>query len=173
LTTNEEQHVTFKTADLYDANLDAVQVLKPVLRSFGGVQTFSGTAVTVKCFEDNSRVKEATAQPGAGRVLMVDGGGSLRCALLGDLLAAAAVRNGWAGIIIHGCVRDTAALATMQLGVLALAATPRKSERRDEGQRDTVIDLAGVRIHPGDFVYADADGVLVSRHALDLQAPPA
>jgi regulator of ribonuclease activity A len=117
---------------------------------------------TVKCFEDNSRIKEALAEPGAGRVLVVDAGGSARCAMLGDLIAENAVANGWAGVIIDGCVRDTARLAEMALGVKALGSIPRKSTRRGEGQRDLPIVIGGVTVRPGDWVYSDADGVVVA-----------
>jgi regulator of ribonuclease activity A len=152
----------FSTADLYDRHGEAVRVLDPVLRDFGGHARFAGPAVTVKCFEDNSRIKEALAEPGSGRVLVVDAGGSLRCAMLGDLIAAGAVEQGWAGVIIDGCVRDTAALSGMPLGIKARAATPRKSTRRGEGQRELAIDIAGVRVAPGDWVYADGDGVVIA-----------
>ena len=157
----------FKTADLYDRFEDQVRVCDPQLRDFGGRIAFHGEAVTAKCFEDNTQVKEILAGPGAGRVLVVDAGGSLRCAMLGDLIAAGAVANGWAGVILFGCVRDCADLAAMDLGIKALAANPRKSIRRGEGQRDLPVTFAGVRFTPGDWVYADADGILVADHALD------
>ena len=154
------------TADLYDRYRDKLRVCAPVFRDFGGRIAFAGEAVTVKCFEDNSRIKEALAEPGPGRVLVADCGGSLRCAMLGDLIAACAVANGWAGVVLTGCVRDTAALANMDLGVKALAATPRKSTRRGEGQRDLPVEIAGVWVEPGDWVSADADGVLISAEGL-------
>lgn len=156
----------FSTADLCDQFGDELQVCAPVFRSFGGRRRFSGAASTVKCFEDNSRVKEAVGEPGQGRVLVVDGGGSLRCALLGDLLAKQAADQGWVGVVIHGCVRDAAAMAGFDLGVLALATLPRRSERKGEGQRDLPVDIAGVRIRPGDHIYADADGVIVAPRPL-------
>jgi regulator of ribonuclease activity A len=156
----------FTTPDLYDQHGEAVGVLDPVFRDFGGRVRFAGPATTVKCFEDNSRVKEALAEPGNGRVLVVDAGGSLRCAMLGDLIAAGAVEQGWAGVIIDGCVRDTDALSGMLLGIKARAATPRKSIRCGEGQRDMRIRIAGVGVSPGDWVYADADGVLVAAERL-------
>jgi regulator of ribonuclease activity A len=165
----QERVVTFKTTDLYDEFSAEVSVCLPIFRSFGGRMQFSGPASTIKCFEDNSRVREAVNQPGEARVLVVDGGGSLRCALLGDLLAAAAVKNGWAGIIINGCARDTTDLAGMPIGILALAANPTRSEKRNEGQRDLPVELAGVHINPGDFIYVDADGVLVARRALAVK----
>jgi regulator of ribonuclease activity A len=116
----------------------------------------------VQCFEDNSRVREALAEPGEGRVLVVDGGGSDRCALLGDLLGMKAVQNHWIGVIVFGCVRDVAALNALDLGVRALAAFPRRSDRRGEGQRDAPVRIAGVTFNPGDGVYADRDGMLVA-----------
>ncbi|MFO1376840.1 MAG: ribonuclease E activity regulator RraA [Steroidobacteraceae bacterium] len=150
-----------KTTDLYDRFGEAARVLPPVFQDFGGRDSFSGQVVTVKCFEDNSRIKELAATPGRGKVMLVDGGGSLRCALLGDLIAADAVKNGWEGIVIHGCVRDRAALCELPLGIKALAATPRKSLRRSEGQTGLEIVIGGVVCRDGDRLYADEDGVLL------------
>lgn len=157
--------MSFKTADLCDAHAD-VLICEPLFRSFGGKPRFSGQVVTIKCHEDNSLVKEAVNSPGEGRVLVVDGGGSKRCALLGDMLGAAAVKNGWAGIIVNGCVRDSADLQKMDLGVFALATHPLKSEKRGAGQRDVLVTIGGVRIAPGTFIYADEDGVIVSARDL-------
>jgi regulator of ribonuclease activity A len=159
----------FKTADLYDQHETRVRVCEPLFRDFGGRRAFYGEAVTVKCFEDNTQIKAVLAEPGAGRVLVADAGGSTRCAMLGDLIAASAVAQGWAGVVLFGCVRDSLDLAGMDLGVKALAANPRKSQRRGEGQRDLAVTFAGVRFVPGDWVYADADGILVADQALDLQ----
>ncbi len=147
--------------DLYDRFLDAARVADPVFRDYGKRRRFSGEVVTIKCFEDNSRVKEVLATPGKGKVLVVDGGGSLRCALMGDMIAKDAVRNQWEGVVIHGCVRDSRELAGLDLGIKALAATPRKSERRGEGQTGLAVTIAGIRIIPGDRLFADEDGVLV------------
>lgn len=155
------------TTDLCDAH-PAVQVAEPVLRHFGGRTRFSGKVATVLCLEDNSKVREAVAEPGAGRVLIVDGGGSLQCALLGDLLGEKAVANGWSGVIVNGCVRDTGRLGRLGVGVMALAAHPRRSEKRGHGERDVPVRFAGVTFHPGDQVYADEDGVLVSGAPLAL-----
>lgn len=149
------------TCDLYDRFEKTARVADPVFRDFGGRRRFSGAAVTVKCFEDNSRVKELLGTPGQGKVLVVDGGGSLRAALMGDLIAKDAVKNGWEGVVIHGCVRDAAVLATLDLGIKGLAAIPRKTVRNGEGQKDLPVTLASIRINPGDLVFADADGVLV------------
>jgi len=156
----------FKTADLFDRYEDRVRVCEPLFRDFGGKRRFAGLAVTLKCFEDNTQVKAALAEPGAGRVLVVDAGGSLRCAMLGDLIAASAVANGWEGVVLHGCVRDSAEISAMPLGVKALATNPRKSVRRGEGQRDLPVTFAGVTFRPGDWIYSDEDGVLVADRAL-------
>jgi len=139
---------------------------RAIFRNFGGCETFSGAISTVKLFEDNSLVRAALEEPGRGQVLVVDGGGSLRCALLGDRLAELAIDNGWAGVVVYGCVRDTKQLATMDLGVLALSAHPRRSEKRGEGQRNVPLRVAGVHFIPGAYLYADADGVIVSQREL-------
>jgi len=154
------------TADLCDEHGDAVQVCEPVFHAFGGRRAFSGPVSTVRCFEDNSRVKEAVGAPGEGRVLVVDGGGSRRRALLGDMLGESAVRNGWVGVIIHGCIRDSAALGQMNLGIRALGTMPLRSEKRNEGERDVPVRFAGVTFRPGDFVYVDEDGVVLSHGPL-------
>jgi len=150
------------TADLFDRFGEALRVCAPVFRDFGGRTAFSGSAVTVKCFEDNSRIKEALAEPGQGRVLVADCGGSLRCAMLGDMIAESAVEQGWAGVVIDGCVRDVARLAQLDLGIKAIASTPRKSTRRGEGQRDLLVEVGGIAVHPGDTVVCDRDGILVA-----------
>jgi regulator of ribonuclease activity A len=121
----------------------------------------------VRCFEDNSLVKEAVESPGHGRVLVVDGGGSKRRALFGGNLGAAAVRNGWSGVIIHGCIRDVAELEPLELGIRALGTMPLRSEKRGEGERDVPVRFAGVTFRPGDHVYVDEDGVVVSATSLD------
>lgn len=156
----------FATADLCDAHEDRVQVLMLPWRDFGARIAFCGPVSTVLAFEDNSRVREAVHEPGAGRVLVVDGGGSLARAMLGDLLAAKAVENGWAGIVIAGALRDSAALAQMDLGIKALGCIPRKTQRRGLGERDVPVTLAGATIRPGQWLYADGDGVLVADQAL-------
>jgi len=158
--------MTFKTADLYDQYGDDLRTCEPIFRDFGGKSRFHGPIATVKCFEDNSLVKSTLAEPGAGRVLVVDAGGSRRCAMLGDLIAASAVEQGWAGVVLFGCVRDTVEIGRMPLGIKALASIPRKSERRGEGQRDIPVSFAGVRFVPGDHIYCDEDGILVADRAL-------
>ncbi len=159
----------FATCDLCDSHKNDAsgnfRVLPPVFKNFGGLLQFSGEVVTIKCFEDNSLVKTAVDSPGAGRVLVVDGGASLRRALLGGNLGAAAVKNGWAGVVIDGCVRDVAELAQCSTGIRALAAMPLPTEKRGEGQRDVAVQIQGVWVRPGDWLYADADGIVV------IQAP--
>jgi regulator of ribonuclease activity A len=150
------------TADLCDAHADAVQVCEPVFHAFGGRSAFSGPISTVRCFEDNSRIKEAVESPGEGRVLVVDGGGSRRRALFGGNLGSAAVKNGWVGVIIHGCIRDSGEIAQMNLGVRALGTMPLRSEKRGEGERDVSVRFAGATFRPGDHVYVDEDGIVVS-----------
>jgi regulator of ribonuclease activity A len=153
--------MTQRTSDLYDQYGEKLRVLPAVFQDFGARQRFSGEVVTVQCFEDNSRIKEILDTPGAGKVLVVDGGASLRCALMGDLIAGQAVSNGWEGVVIYGCVRDRAGLGALGLGVKALAATPRKSVRRGEGQSQIPIDIGGVACRPGDRLVADEDGIVL------------
>jgi regulator of ribonuclease activity A len=154
------------TPDLCDQFPDGVRVLAPMFNSYGGVSAFGGEIVTVKCFEDNSLVKEALGKPGAGKVLVVDGGGSLRKALLGDLIAASAVKNGWAGVIIYGCIRDVDAIRAMPLGVQALNTIPLKTEKRGMGDLNVAVTFGGVTFNPGEFVYADNNGVIVAHRRL-------
>ena len=142
------------------------RVLPPVFQCFGAVAAFSGPVSTVKCFEDNSLVKAAVDSLGQGRVLVVDGGASLRRALVGGNLAASAARNGWAGIVVNGCVRDVAELNAEQVGIRALALMPLPTEKRGEGQADVAVQIQGVWVRPGDWLYADADGIVVSAHPL-------
>ncbi|MGL6530431.1 putative 4-hydroxy-4-methyl-2-oxoglutarate aldolase [Aeromonas hydrophila] len=148
--------------DLCDEYGDALQVAEPLFQNFGGKALFHGQAVTLFCYEDNSLVRELVNRPGQGRVMVIDGGGSLRRALLGDQLAIKAAEQGWEGIVIYGAVRDVGTLATLALGVKALAPCPVKTEKRGQGELDAVVSFAGVTIHPGDYVYADLNGVLVS-----------
>ena len=157
---------TRATADLCDEHGERVQVCEPVFRPYGGKHAFSGPVSTVRCFEDNTHVKEAVESPGGGRVLVVDGGGSRRRALFGDKLGSAAVKNGWAGLILYGCIRDSAELGQMNLGIRALGTMPLRSEKRGEGERDVPVRFAGVTFRPGDYVYADEDGVVVSHSPL-------
>lgn len=162
---NQTAAQIFATCDLCDAHkndsLGTFRVLPPVFKDFGGHSKFSGPVVTVKCFEDNSLVKAAVDSAGGGRVLVVDGGASLRRALLGGNLGAAAAKNGWAGVVIDGCVRDVAELALCGTGIKALAAMPLPTDKRQEGQRDVAVQIQGVWVRPGDWLYADEDGVVI------------
>lgn len=151
-----------KTADLCDRLGEQARVAEPGLRSFGGVQAFQGPVATVRVHEDNVLVCQALEEPGRGRVLVVDGGGSLRCALLGDRLARLALANGWAGVVVHGCVRDVTELARLPLGILALAAHPRKSGKAGTGERDVELRFASLTFRPGDWLVADEDGLLLT-----------
>ncbi|NDP61567.1 ribonuclease E activity regulator RraA [Polaromonas sp.] len=155
----------FATCDLCDVHKNdctgQFRVLPPVFRNFGGLARFSGPVSTVKCFEDNSLVKEAVDSPGEGRVLVVAGGASLRRALVGGNLGAAAARNGWAGVVVDGCVRDVSELAQCDTGICALAAMPLPTEKRQQGQRDVAVQVQGIWVYPGDWLYADEDGMVV------------
>ena len=161
----------FATCDLCDAHKNSddgsFRVLPPVFHSYGARPKFAGTVSTVKCFEDNSLVKAALDEPGQQRVLVVDGGGSLRRALVGGNLAAAAARNGWAGVVVDGCVRDSAELAQCDVGIRALALMPLPTEKRNTGQRDVAVQVQGVWVRPGDWLYADEDGIVVSASPLN------
>ena len=158
--------MSFLTTDLYDANEGKVAVLQPMLKSYGSKARFAGQIVTLKLYEDNTLVREVLGEAGAGKVLVVDGGGSLRCALLGDQIAELAVKNQWEGVVIYGCIRDSVAIAALPLGVRALDTNPKKSVKRNEGTRDLVLNFGGVDFTPGHWLYADEDGVLVSPTAL-------
>jgi regulator of ribonuclease activity A len=155
------------TTDLCDANesrleVGTLRILEPVFRSYGRRRRFCGPAETLLLFEDNTLVRAALEEPGAGRVLVVDGGGSKRCALLGGNLGLLAVKNGWAGVLLNGCVRDVAELEALDAGVRALGACPRKSRKRGGGARGEVVRFGGTSIEPGEWIYADEDGILVS-----------
>ena len=155
-----------KTADLCDLYADSLQICEPGFNSFGGRPRFCGEIVTIKCFEDNSLVREAVSEPGNGRVLVIDAGGSRRCAMLGDMLAEKAVANGWHGVVMFGLIRDSADIARMPLGVKALGTLPLKSVKKGIGERDVVVRFAGVNFRPGHYLYADEDGVVVGESAL-------
>ncbi|GAA4478527.1 ribonuclease E activity regulator RraA [Microbacterium panaciterrae] len=151
------------TADLYDEHGDALQSLALQLRDFGGRVSFEGAIRTVRCFQDNQLVKDLLATPGDGAVLVIDGSGSLGSALMGDLIAASAVKNGWAGAVVHGAIRDSAAIGRLPLGVKALGTNPRKSAKTGAGQVDVMLRFGDVEFCPGALLYADEDGVLVER----------
>lgn len=163
----------FSTCDFCDEHkgdtTGGFRVLPPVFQRFGALPAFAGPVATVKCHEDNTQVKAAVESPGEGRVLVVDGGGSLRRALVGGNLAAAAARNGWAGLVVDGCVRDVAELNAAAVGIRALALIPLPTERRGEGQRDVPVQIQGVWVRPGDWLYADADGIVISERPLSAK----
>lgn len=156
----------WNTPDLCDEFPDDVMVLPPMFRSFGGKSAFCGKVVTIKCFEDNSRVKELAATDGTNKVMVVDGGASMRAALIGDLIAANAIKNGWQGIIINGCCRDVHELQTMDFGVFALASFPIKSNRKGVGETNIALEISGRNITADMWVYADETGVVFANKAL-------
>lgn len=154
--------VNFSTADLSDANESKVQVVLPGFRDYGGRKRFCGPISTVKVHEDNSLVRAALEEPGKGRVLVVDGGASLRCALVGDKLAELGRSNGWAGMVVSGCIRDSAALAAIDIGLKALGSTPKRSAKKGAGERDMPVAFSGGTFSPGTWLYADEDGIVLS-----------
>ena len=158
--------MSFSTADLCDAFGDAVQTAAPLFREFGAAVSFAGPIATVQVQDDNALVRAVLETAGRGRVLVVDGGGSPRCALVGGRLAQLAQANGWAGIVVNGCVRDSAEIAARPVGVRALGAVPRKSGKAGTGQRDIPVDFAGVTFTPGHWLYADGDGIVVAARDL-------
>ena len=163
--------MTFATTDLCDDHPELLEggqlaVLPPVFRHFGLRRTFCGRATTLKVFEDNALVRATLEAPGNGNVLVVDGGASLRRALVGGQLALLAQNNGWAGIVVDGCVRDVDEIDALDVGIRALAACPRRSARQGVGERNVRVVIAGIAVQPGDWIYADADGVLFSQQKL-------
>ena len=158
--------MTFSTADLYDEHEGKVQVVNAFLQNFGGKKHFSGPISTVKCLEDNSHVRAALEEPGKGRVLVIDGGASNRCALVGDMLAEMGMKNGWAGLIVYGCIRDSAVVATLPIGIKALGTNPRRSVKKGIGDRDIPVSFGEAMFTPGEYAYVDADGILLSRSKL-------
>jgi regulator of ribonuclease activity A len=160
--------VNIVTPDLCDAYPERVRIVEPLFTNYGGKLAFGGEIITVKCHEDNSLVKEHVANPGEGRVMVVDGGGSLRCALLGDMLAEKAAENNWAGLIIYGCIRDVDEIRKTDLGVQALRTIPIKSNRKGRGDLNIPVTFGGVTFAPGEFVYADNNGIIVSATELNM-----
>jgi regulator of ribonuclease activity A len=155
--------MTTATADLYDEHGDDLQSVPLQFQDVGGVRAFSGPVRTVKCHEDNALLKSVLSTPGAGAVLVVDGGGSLERALMGDMIATIAIENGWSGVIINGAIRDRAVLADLQLGIKALGSNPRKSTKNGSGEVDVPVTIGGVVFQPGARVHADPDGILVEK----------
>jgi len=162
--------MTFKTPDLCDAFETelgkTLRVVAPMFQRYGARNSFSGQIVTLKIFEDNTLVREAFAENGQGKVLVIDGGGSLRCALVGDQLAILAQKNGWEGVVVYGCIRDSGDINAIDIGVRALNTHPQKSIKKGAGDKDIAVTFGGVTFNPGDFLYADEDGVLVSSKSL-------
>lgn len=158
--------MSFTTADLYDEYGEKLQVAQPLFNDFGGQLKFHGLIATVKVHEDNSLVRATLEEKGKGRVLVIDGGESLRCALVGDLLVQLGKDNGWSGIVVSGCIRDSAVIITIDIGVKALGTNPRKSVKKGAGDRNIPVTFAGVTFTPGHYLYADEDGILVSPEKL-------
>ena len=154
------------TTDLCDAHEEMVRVVEPMFSSFGGRASFFGRIATLKLFEDNSLVRKTLESAGEGRVLVIDGGGSLRRALVGDQLAALGVKNGWAGVVVYGCIRDSRAIGEMDIGVFAIDTHPMKTLKKNVGDADIPVTFGGVTFNPGEWLYADDDGVIVSESAL-------
>jgi regulator of ribonuclease activity A len=158
--------MSFATADLVDDHSDVVQSCEAQFRQYGGRVRFHGPIRTIKSTEDNALVKQTLATPGNGAVLVIDGAASLRCALVGDLMAGAAQKNGWAGLVIWGAVRDTVALAGLDVGIKALGSNPWRSSKNGTGQVDVPVSFGGVEFRPGSWLYSDEDGILVSPRKL-------
>jgi len=158
----------YVTPDLCDEYPDLVQVVEPMFSNYGGIESFGGEIVTVKCFEDNSKVKELVEQDGKGKVMVIDGGASMRKALMGDMIAEKAAKNGWEGAIIYGCIRDVDAIMETDLGVQALGTVPLKTDKRGLGDINVNIKFGGVEFIPGQYVYADNNGVIVSPQPLEM-----
>jgi regulator of ribonuclease activity A len=163
--------MTFKTPDLcdqYENNTAAdVRVVSPMFQRYGQRPSFAGQIVTLKLFEDNTLVREVLGENGQGKVLVIDGGGSLRCALVGDQLAILAAKNGWEGIVVYGCIRDSADIAGIDIGIRAINTHPLKSIKKGVGDRDLTVTFGGVSFVPGDWIYADEDGVIVAKQKLN------
>ncbi|MFK0041862.1 ribonuclease E activity regulator RraA [Paenarthrobacter sp. NPDC090517] len=151
------------TADLYDERGEELESIAVQFQNLGGHTHFSGPVRTVRCFEDNALVKTVLSTPGDGAVLVIDGQGSLRTALMGDMIAESAVANGWAGVVINGAIRDREAIARLPLGVKALGSNPKKSAKTGVGEVDVQLVIDRVRIQPGVMIFCDTDGILVER----------
>lgn len=164
--------ISFSTCDFCDAHKTDhsgnFRVVAPVFKDFGGRSVFYGQVLTVKCYQDNSHVKLAVESEGVGRILVVDGAGSLQRALLGGNLAAAAARNGWAGVVVDGCVRDLAEISVLPIGIRALALNPMPTLRADQGQTGGTVLIQGTVVHTGEWLYADADGMVISRDPIHV-----
>jgi regulator of ribonuclease activity A len=161
--------MTYSVPDICDEFLEEISVLEPLFYNFGGKQRFSGEIITIRCFEDNSVLRDVVRTEGRGKVIVVDGGGSLRRALFGDMLAAKAEENGWQGVVINGCVRDVEILETIDLGVKALNCHPVKTDKRGEGQLNVPVSFAGVNFKPGQYLYTDQNGTVIVPGDLGLK----
>ena len=158
-----------KTTDLSDKHTTKVRIAEPIgFKDMGGNKIFAGQIFTIKCFEDNSFVRKALENDGTGKVIVVDGGASMRCALLGDMLGELGVKNKWNGVIVYGCIRDSAAMAQLAIGVKALNTHPLKSNKQNIGQENIPVHFAGIDFLPGEWIYCDEDGILVSATDLSL-----
>ena len=158
--------MTFKTADLSDKTEGVAQIVLPGLHNYGGKPRFHGEIVTIRSSGDNSRVREQVRSPGEGKVLVIDNEGSMQCAMLGDMLAAAAIENGWSGVVINGCLRDSVDIGAMDIGVKALATNPLRSVKEDRGVVNVEVEFLGAVFRPGEYLYSDEDGVLLSAEPL-------
>lgn len=159
----------YNTSELCDTYIDMVDVVEPMFSSFGGRNSFGGTISTIKCFESNGLIAEAVKEDGVGRVLLIDGGGSLRRALIDANLAETAAGNGWEGIICYGCVREVDALEDVDIGIQALASIPVGADDNDIGEQEVPVNFGGVTFLPADHVYADTTGIILSPEALDIE----
>jgi regulator of ribonuclease activity A len=166
MTIQNNPNYYFSTPDLCDKYPDIIRILDPLFKNLGGKKYFYGEVITVKCFEDNSLVKEQAACDGKGKIMLVDGGGSLRKALLGDMIAESAMKNGWEGFVINGCIRDVDIISQMNLGVMALNVIPVKTEKRGVGDLNVSVAFAGQTIYPGNYLYADNNGIIISNKNL-------
>jgi regulator of ribonuclease activity A len=163
--------MSFKTPDLLDANEELthtgeLRIVAPMFQRYGARTSFCGQIVTLKLYEDNSLVREAVGEGGKGKVLVIDGGGSLRCALVGDQLAILAHKNGWEGLVVYGCIRDSGDINQIDIGVRALNTHPLKSIKKGAGDRNIDVSFGGVTFKPGEWIYSDEDGIIVSSNAL-------
>ena len=160
--------MTNSTCDISDKLHPEVQYLEPIYKSYGVKTSFSGRIVTIKCFEDNSLVEEALKQDGKDSVLIIDAGGSMNCAMLGDKRAADAICNNWQGIIINGLIRDSALINNMPIGIRALGVCPLKSNKKGVGEKNLIVNFSNVKFTPNQYLYADEDGVIVTKNKVDL-----
>jgi len=163
-----EQTMNETTCDISDQLHPDVQYLEPVYKSYGGKTSFSGRIVTVKCYEDNSLVEEALKSNGKNSILVVDAGGSMNCAMLGDKRATDAIKNEWEGILVHGLIRDSATIKGMKIGILALGVCPLKSIKNGVGDSNLIVNFSGITFTPGEYLYADEDGVIVIKEKASL-----